>query len=375
MQFIPSTWAWAGRDGNGDGVKDPNNVYDAALAAGHYLCRADRDLSVQSDMNAAILGYNDSQEYLDTVLSWYEYYRKGVHSIPDGTGSLPRHRSNGKPGASHSPKPGKTKPGSTGPRPGTPTPGRPTPSTPPTATDTVDHLADGGTGSLSAMAGDTFGQKVVVKAVTKVGKVVSKVRVRFTISGDTDTTFTGGETVATVVTDSWGRATAPALVAGQKTGNFQVRALVVGRTVAGLDYPVTVTERQADALVRTSDTPLTCTPGGQFADQVTVKATYQGAVADGVAATATLVKSADDPTENDKGPYFKDANGNTVRTLTGLKTDADGQLQLPQLYADDTTGTFLLRITTAGGATLTVELDVAAAAPSGDPSPSASSTA
>src|SRR5690606_12170063 len=34
MQFIPSTWAWAGRDGNGDGRKDPNNVYDAALSAG-----------------------------------------------------------------------------------------------------------------------------------------------------------------------------------------------------------------------------------------------------------------------------------------------------------------------------------------------------
>lgn len=33
MQFIPSTWAWAGRDGNGDGKKDPNNIYDAALAA------------------------------------------------------------------------------------------------------------------------------------------------------------------------------------------------------------------------------------------------------------------------------------------------------------------------------------------------------
>src|SRR5262249_26134387 len=45
MQFIPSTWAWAGRDGNGDGVKDPNNVYDAALAAGHYLCRNNWNLS------------------------------------------------------------------------------------------------------------------------------------------------------------------------------------------------------------------------------------------------------------------------------------------------------------------------------------------
>ncbi|MGR6969798.1 lytic transglycosylase domain-containing protein [Streptomyces cynarae] len=385
MQFIPSTWAWAGRDGNGDGVKDPNNVYDAALAAAHYLCRADRDLSVQADMNAAILSYNNSQDYLNTVLSWYEYYRKGTHSIPDGTGTLPSHRSDRNAGASLDPKPRKTskpstsKPagGTTSPTPtppGKPTPAKPTPPAP-TPTDTVDHLADSGTGQLSAKTGDTFDRKVTVKAVTKAGKAVPKVRVRFAIMGDTDTTFTGGETVATVVTDSSGKATAPALVAGKKTGGFTVRALVVGRTITGLDYTATVVERQADTLVRTSDTELTCTPGGEFADQVEVKATYKGAVADGVAATATLVKSADDPTENDKGPYFKDASGKTVRTLTGLETDANGLLKLPKLYADDTTGTFLLRITTAGGATLTVELKVAAAdsSPSPSPSPSPSS--
>ncbi|MET8641156.1 lytic transglycosylase domain-containing protein [Streptomyces sp. NPDC004675] len=375
MQFIPSTWAWAGRDGNGDGVDDPNNVYDAALAAAHYLCRFDRDLEVQSDMNAAILGYNNSQDYLHTVLSWYEYYLKGTHSIPDGTGKLPAHRSDGKPGTHPKPaktdnapgKPGKGgKGGSTGPSPSLP--GKP-PSTSPTPTDTVDHLADGGTGTLSAMTGDTFGQKIVVKAVTKAGKAVPKVRVRFTISGDTDSTFAGGERVAAVVTDSTGKATAPALVAGARTGDFKVSAVVAGRTATGVDFPVTVTERQADAVARTGDTPLTCTPGGEFTDQVEVKATYKGAVADGVAATATLVKSADDPTENDKGPYFKDADGKTVRTLTGLTTDADGLLKLPKLYADDTAGTFLLRITTAGGATVTVELDVAAATstPSADP--------
>ncbi|MCW7943133.1 lytic transglycosylase [Streptomyces hygroscopicus] len=384
MQFIPSTWAWAGRDGNGDGVKDPNNIYDAALAAAHYLCRSDRDLSVQADMNEAVLGYNNSQDYLNTVLSWYEYYRKGTHSIPDGTGTAPSHRSDDNSGANPVPtppvpqktkKPGTHKPDS-GPTPGTtpgptPPPGKPAPSpTPPTPTDTVDHLADGGTGRLSAMAGHTFAQKIVVKAVTKDGKSVPKVRVRFMITGDTDATFTGGETVATVVSDNMGKATAPALAAGEKTGDFKVRALVVGRTVTGLDYPVTVTERRADTLARTSDTELTCTPGGEFADQVEVKATYKGAVADGVAATATLVKSADDPTENDKGPYFKDADSKTVRTLTGLKTDAKGLLKLPKLYADSTTGTFLLRITTAGGATLTVELKVAAAAPPASPSPS-----
>jgi hypothetical protein len=238
----------------------------------------------------------------------------------------------------------------------------------------VDHLEDAGTAKLSAMAGDAFTKRISTRAETEAGKAVGKVRVRFTIIGATDTTFTGGESVATVATNSSGVAVAPALQAGEKTGKVTVRATVVGRTVAGLDYTATVTERAADALARTGDAALTCTPGGEFANQVEVKATYKGAVADGVAATATLIKSADDPTAGDKGPYFKDADGKTVRTLTNLKTDAKGLLKLPKLYADDTTGTFLLRINTAGGATLTVELTVAAAETS-SPSPSTSPSA
>ncbi|NUQ99976.1 MAG: lytic transglycosylase domain-containing protein, partial [Streptomyces sp.] len=385
MQFIPSTWAWAGRDGNGDGVKDPNNVYDAALAAGHYLCRNGWDLSVPADVNQAILSYNNSQDYLHTVLSWLEYYRKGTHEIPDGSGSVPSGRSDD--GQKVNPKPSPTPPakpkpkppssGSPTPKPPSGTPGTPTPpsSPSPTPTDTVDHLADAGTAKLTAMAGDAFTKKISTKAVTKSGKAVGKVRVRFTIMGDTDTTFTGGESVATVVTNSSGVAVAPSLQAGEKTGQFTVRATVVGRVVAGLDYTATVTERVADSVVRTSDTALTCTPGGEFADQAEVKATYKGAVADKVAVTATLIKSVLDPTENDKGPYFKDADGKTVRTLTGLTTDAKGLLTLPKLYADDNTGTFVLRITTAGGATLDIQLTVAAPDSSASPSPSPSPSA
>lgn len=384
MQFIPSTWAWAGRDGNGDGKKDPNNVYDAALAAGHYLCRNGWDLSREDDLHSAILSYNNSQDYLNTVLSWLEYYRKGTHSVPDGTGSVPTHRSDdGTPRANSPkhPKAPKTKPD---PKPSTPGHGSPSPTPPKppappkppqTPTDTVDHLQDAGTAKLTAMAGHAFTDQIGTHAETKAGKAVAKVRIRFTITGDTDATFAGGETVATVATDAKGVALAPALQAGEKTGDFRVMATVVGRTVTGLGYSATVTERAADTLAHTSDTPLTCAPGGEFADQVQLKATYKGSVADKVAATATLIKSDTDATENDKGPYFKDADGKPIRTLTGLQTDDKGLLTLPKLYADDTTGTFLLRITTAGGATLTVELKVAAAdsSPSPSPSPSASS--
>lgn len=212
MQFIPSTWEWAGRDGNGDGKKDPNNVYDAALAAYHYLCRFDRDLSVQSQMNAAILNYNNSTEYLNTVLSWLEYYRKGTHEVPDGTGTLPSHSSNDgsaspspstpststpstTPSTKPSTKPSTPKPGGSGsaspsPSPSPSTPSSPSPSPkPPTPTETVDHLEDANTGKLTATAGSAFDAEVAVRSETKAGKAVAKVRVRFMIIGDTDATF------------------------------------------------------------------------------------------------------------------------------------------------------------------------------------------
>ncbi|MDX3576341.1 lytic transglycosylase domain-containing protein [Streptomyces sp. FL07-04A] len=379
MQFIPSTWAWAGRDGNADGKKDPNNIYDAALAAGHYLCRYGWDMATTSGMRTAILSYNNSTDYLNTVLSWLEYYRKGSHEIPDGTGTVPTDRSDDyKPSSPSVP----TTPGrpSVPNRPGTPTkpstPGKPTkPSTPtrptpaPTPTETVHHLEAAGPAKITAMAGHLYTDRVSARAETAAGKAVAKVRVRFTIVGDTDARFTGGEKIATILTDSKGVALAPALQAGEKNGAFTVRATVLGRTLTALDYAATVTARAADALARTGDAALTCIAGGRCADPVEVKATYKGAAADKVAATATLVKSADDPSTNDKGPYFKDAAGNPVRTLD-LQTDADGLLRLPQLYADDTAGTYLLRITTTGGAVLTVELTVTAAeTPTPNPTP------
>ncbi|MEU5953237.1 lytic transglycosylase domain-containing protein [Streptomyces sp. NPDC047525] len=386
MQFIPSTWDTWAQDGNADGKKDPNNIYDAALAAGRYLCANDRDLSVDADLHKAILSYNHSTDYLNTVLSWLEYYRKGTHEIPDGTGVLPNDRSDSNgpsaspsptPPASGSPSPSPSKPGDDKPsKPGngggsggptTPPPNgggseSPDPSPSPSPSDRVASLKDAGTGKLSATAGDSFAERVEVRTQSASGSAVAKAKVRFAIVGDTDARFPGGATSATVTTSAAGKATAPALKAGEKTGEFTVRATVVGRSLPGLDYTATVTARQADALARTSDKALTCAPGGEFADQVEVKATYKGEAAGRVAATATMIKSAADATANDKGPYFKDADGKPVRTLKALKTDANGVLKLPKMYADDAAGTYLLRVTTVGGATLTVELKVAAPA-------------
>ncbi|MFH8793187.1 lytic transglycosylase domain-containing protein [Streptomyces sp. NPDC017941] len=414
MQFIPSTWAFAGKDGNGDGKKDPNNIYDAALAAAHYLCANDRDLAVDDDLHAAILSYNRSTEYLNTVLSWLEYYRKGTHEVPDGTGVLPDDRSDTTqpslpnrptrptPGPSSPPtspapgpkplpsphkpdkqtgeKPGEKpdeahRPGTPDPNTGThrpPTPGKPgegtgnpeppKPPKPPKPSEQVARLANAGADELTATTGDAFEDRVAVKAETRSGLGVAKVKVRFTVSGDTDARFEGGARSVTVTTTTTGTATAPELRAGERTGEFTVRARVVDRSLSAVEVPATVTAPRADALERIGDTPLTSAPGQEFAERLRVRATYEGERAAGVAATATLLKSAKDATAADEGPYFKGADGKPVRALTALKTDAEGKLLLPELYADDTAGTYLLRIVTHGGATLTVELKVAAPA-------------
>ncbi|QDQ10960.1 lytic transglycosylase domain-containing protein [Streptomyces spectabilis] len=412
MQFIPSTWASSGKDGNGDGKKDPNNIYDAALAAAHYLCGNGRDLAVKADLNAAILSYNQSTEYLNTVLSWLEYYRKGTHEIPDGTGRLPGDRSDNRPQRPGPSTPPSTLPDTSTPveregkytppaRGGTEKPGnggsekpgdgggsqkpKPPKPKPPSPQDQVARLENAGPKELTATAGDAFERRAVVRAENRSGRGVPKAKIRFTISGKTDTRFEGGVRSVTVTTNAEGKAVSPTLKAGETTGEFTVRALVVSRYLDQVNVAGEVTARQADAVVRTSDKPLTCVTGQAFAERVEVEATYKDKPAAGVAATATMVKSKDGPAVNDKGPYFKDAAGKPVRTLKGLKTDADGKLLLPKMYADDAAGTYLLRIVTEGGGTLLVELKVTAPAteepaespsstPSGSASPSTSAS-
>jgi membrane-bound lytic murein transglycosylase B len=81
MQFIPGTWATSGRDGDGDGLADPHDLDDAALAAASYLCRAG-DLGDPATRSAAILSYNRSTFYVDLVSAYEAGYRTGVFVIP-----------------------------------------------------------------------------------------------------------------------------------------------------------------------------------------------------------------------------------------------------------------------------------------------------
>lgn len=74
MQFLPTTWGAWGRDGSGDGVADPQNLDDAALAAASYLCANGGDLTTAAGWTNAVFSYNHSEDYVSTVLAAADVY-------------------------------------------------------------------------------------------------------------------------------------------------------------------------------------------------------------------------------------------------------------------------------------------------------------
>jgi len=64
MQFMPATWLGYGVDALDAGYADPYNPVDAIFAAARYL----RAAAAATDLHAAILAYNHSEEYVSSVL-------------------------------------------------------------------------------------------------------------------------------------------------------------------------------------------------------------------------------------------------------------------------------------------------------------------
>jgi len=90
MQFIPTTWRSLGRDGNGDRVADPNNLFDAAVSAAGYLCASGGGSLVDpARLRQAIYAYNHSWPYVDAVLGWARVYAGGVVTGPAVPGGPP----------------------------------------------------------------------------------------------------------------------------------------------------------------------------------------------------------------------------------------------------------------------------------------------
>jgi hypothetical protein len=67
LQFLPSTWRQWATDGDGDGVADPQDINDAALAAARYLCASGQDLTTGAGWSAAVFSYNHDDGYVRAV--------------------------------------------------------------------------------------------------------------------------------------------------------------------------------------------------------------------------------------------------------------------------------------------------------------------
>ncbi len=83
MQFIPETWVRWAHDGDGDGVFDPQDLDDAALAAGAYLCNYGSQRRWETWKNA-VFGYNHSAAYVASVKSAHNRMRRVVLPEIDG---------------------------------------------------------------------------------------------------------------------------------------------------------------------------------------------------------------------------------------------------------------------------------------------------
>jgi len=110
MQFIPSTWAVAGVDGDGDQKRDPQDIDDAALAAAVYLCSGKDDLGTESGVTDAVYRYNHSHDYVTLVKSIADGYAEGSWStVPTATYSTVTFSAapfgNARRPAHHAPKP------------------------------------------------------------------------------------------------------------------------------------------------------------------------------------------------------------------------------------------------------------------------------
>ncbi|MBP2328692.1 hypothetical protein JOF56_009077 [Kibdelosporangium banguiense] len=90
MQLLPSTWAQYASDASGYGTRSPHNFYDAALAAGKFLCSGGLDMNNPQQRAIAVFRYNHSESYVQTVLIWADAYEHNIVEIPSGTGAMER---------------------------------------------------------------------------------------------------------------------------------------------------------------------------------------------------------------------------------------------------------------------------------------------
>ncbi len=86
MQFLPATWAEYASSITTSSTPNPENIFDAAAAAGRYLCASGVDLRTSAGVIEAVFGYNHSLDYVSRVVLAANRYADG--GLPGAVGAL-----------------------------------------------------------------------------------------------------------------------------------------------------------------------------------------------------------------------------------------------------------------------------------------------
>ncbi|MBO0878573.1 MAG: lytic transglycosylase, partial [Pseudonocardia sp.] len=132
MQLLPSVWRRYATAADARTAPDPDNVFDAALTAGRFLCAGGADLDVPDRQAEAIRRYRDSPSYLAAVRAWATGYAEGAPSVPLLT-PAPKPSSSPRPPSALPKSPPSTRPPAAVPRPPLSSVPKPLPSTRPPA--------------------------------------------------------------------------------------------------------------------------------------------------------------------------------------------------------------------------------------------------
>ncbi|MDO5699572.1 MAG: hypothetical protein Q4G51_16540, partial [Dermatophilus congolensis] len=82
MQFLPGMWYLDARDGNADGLANPDNIDDAALGATAVLCEGGDDLSTPDGLTKGLYRYTASADAVNGILTWGAFYKANVTPAP-----------------------------------------------------------------------------------------------------------------------------------------------------------------------------------------------------------------------------------------------------------------------------------------------------
>jgi len=81
LRMMPSTWRAYAADADGDGILDPYDLDDSALAMGQLLCSGTEDLRQAPGWNAAIARYHTGAAYARSIFAVADGYGQRSRSV------------------------------------------------------------------------------------------------------------------------------------------------------------------------------------------------------------------------------------------------------------------------------------------------------